>query len=101
MSKICISIFLIFVFGCSSQYSNNINFNKKNSMPIVLSFVTPAVGIGTIISGAGYIQKTYSIIDVAYTLNEGNSLAEEALSNTTKKHCRLTNLIDNQNICVD
>ena len=101
MIRIFFSIFLFFLIGCSSNYSNNNYLNKKNSMPVVLSLVNPAVGLGTIVSQAGYIQKTYSLIDIAFTLNEGNSLAEEALSNTTKKHCRLTNLVENQNICID
>ena len=101
MFKYCFIIVLIFLFGCTSKYTNNKYFNKKDSIPIVLSFINPAVGVGTIVSQANYIQKTYSVIDIAYTLNSGNSLAEEALSNTTNKKCRLTNLVENQNICID
>ena len=64
------------------------------------SIINPAIGFGAIIANTTVIQKAYSAMDLANMAINGESLAESLLSHSTKKNCKLVNIIENENICL-
>ena len=93
-------ILLFFLQACSVSTTSKGKFSKPSSLLLTASLINPAMGLGTLISGASSLQKGYAALDIIYFANEGESMAESALSNANKKDCKLINIIENQNICL-
>ena len=63
------------------------------------ALISPAIGVGSFVISSSSIQKIYSLSDLAYIADKGESIAEGALSYSTKKNCKIVNVLENQNIC--
>ena len=86
------------------NYSNKTSVKKDINTTALLitasSIINPAIGFGTLIANTTVIQKVYSAADLANLAVNGESLAESILSRSTKKNCKLENIIENENICL-
>ena len=86
------------------NYSNKTSAKKDINTTALLitasSIINPAIGFGTIIANTTVIQKVYSVADLTNLAANGESLAESILSRSTKKNCKLENIIENENICL-
>ena len=65
-----------------------------------LTIANPAISFGTIVTNAGAIRKTLSMINIAYTARKGKNLAESAISKSTNKNCLIKNLAEEKNFCI-
>ena len=54
----------------------------------------------SLIASSSTIQKVYATADLVYMtgINNGETIAETLISNTTNKKCRLVNVIENNSI---
>ena len=84
----------------SNKTSTEKNINATALLITASSIINPAIGFGTIIANTTAIQKVYSAADLANLAVNGESLAESILSRSTKKNCKLENIIENENICL-
>ncbi len=96
--------FLMILFTQASmakenKFFNKKMFNKKNILVVGLTIVNPAISLGTIVTNAGALRKTLSMINIAYTAGNGKNLAEEAISKTTNKNCLIKNLAEEKSFC--
>ena len=82
-----------------NKFFNKKFFNKKNILIASLTIASPAISFGTIVTNAGAIRKTLSIINIAYSARKGKNLAEEAISKSTNKNCLIKNLADEKSFC--
>jgi hypothetical protein len=64
-----------------------------------LTIVNPAVSLGTIVTYAGALRKTLSMVNIAYSAGKGKSIAEEAISKSTNKNCLIKNLTQDKSFC--
>ena len=95
---------LMILFSQSSlskenKFFNKKFFNKKNILVAGLTIANPAISLGTIVTNAGTIRKTLSMINIAYSARKGKNLAEEAISKSTNKNCLIKNLAEEKSFC--
>lgn len=102
-----LAILMILLQSCVStgtENSNKISVDKKIDTTALLitasSIINPAIGFGSIIANTTVVQKVYSAVDLTNLAVNGESLAESILSRSTKKSCKLENIIENENICL-
>ena len=91
--------------ACATNNYTNLNKSNKltaslNILP-TMSLINPALGFTSLIASSSTIQKVYATADLVYMTgaNNGETIAETLMSNTTNKKCRLVNVIENNNIC--
>ena len=100
LKKMLCIILLLFIQACTnSNYNKNNSIASKNFILPTTTLINPAIGFGSFIISTSSIQKVYSLSDLAYIADNGESIAESALSYSTKKDCKIVNVIENQNIC--
>jgi|TARA_B100001964_G_C13988011_1_gene489314 hypothetical protein len=87
------------LFSQSSWAKENKFFNKKNILVIGLTIVNPAISLGTIVTNAGALRKTLSMVNIAYSAGKGKNLAEQAISKSTNKNCLIKNLAEEKSFC--
>ena len=75
-------------------------FTKKNIFLTGIAILNPAISVGTFVSSSGALQKIISFTNITYSSYKGKSIAEEALSKSTKKNCLIENLAKNKNFCI-
>ena len=63
------------------------------------NFITPALGISAVVVSPTTIQKTYSALGLAHIGGNGETLTESALSRSTNKKCRISNIFEKQEFC--
>ena len=82
-----------------NKFFNKKFLNKKNMFVLGLTVVNPAISFGTIVTNAGVLRKTFSVINIVYTSRKGKNLAEEAISKSTNKNCLIKNLTEDKSFC--
>ena len=82
-----------------NKFFNKKFFNKKNILVVSLTIVNPAVSLGTMVTNAGALRKTLSMINIAYSARKGKNLAEEAISKSTNKNCLIKNITEEKSFC--
>ena len=90
---------LILLFSQSLWAKENKFFNKKNIFIVGLTIANPAISFGTMVTNAGTLRKTISMINIVYSTRKGKNLAEEAISKSTNKNCLLKNLTEEKSFC--
>ena len=100
LKKMLCIILLLFIQACTnSGYNKSNSIASKNLILPTTTLINPAIGFGSFVISTSSIQKIYSLSDLAYIADNGESIAESALSYSTKKDCKIVNVIENQNIC--
>ena len=99
-----ISLVLFFVITSTNTVAkdhkfNNKLFDKENLIFIGLTVANPAITLGTVITNTGTLKKILSLANITYSSIKGRSIAEEALSKTTKKNCLIKNLATKKELC--
>ena len=96
---LCIVLFL-FIQACTYPNHHEESLTKsKNIIVPTTALINPAIGFSSFIISTSSIQKIYALSDLAYMADNGESIVESALSYSTKKDCKIVNVIENQNIC--
>jgi hypothetical protein len=55
--------------------------------------------LGAIVTNAGALRKTLSMVNIAYSTQKGKNLAEEVISKGTSKNCVIKNLAEEKDFC--
>jgi len=99
--RIIYLIIVIFIFSLSAQAKekNNVLF-KKEIVIIGLTFINPALSIGTIVTNTTTFQKIISMANIVYTNKKGHSIAETAISQSTNKNCLIENIKTKKDFCI-
>jgi len=97
-------IYLVFFFVIIStsilaEGNKDKIFDKESLIFIGLTIANPAISLGTVITNTGTFKKILSVANITYTSMRGKSIAEEALSKTTKKNCLIKNLAMKKEFC--
>ena len=91
---------LMILFSQSSWAEEKKFFNKKNILVFGLTIVNPAIiSLGAIVTNAGALRKTLSMVNIAYSTQKGKNLAEEVISKGTSKNCVIKNLAEEKDFC--
>ena len=96
---LCIVLFL-FIQACTYPNNHEESLTKsKNIIVPTTALINPAIGFGSFVISTSSIQKVYSLSDLVFIADNGESIAESALSYSTKKNCKIVNIFENQTVC--
>ena len=97
--SLLILLFSQSLWAGENKFFNKKFFNKKNIIVVGITIVNPAISFGTIVTNAGMLRKTLSMVNIAYSARNGKNLAEEAISKSTNKNCLIRNIADEKSFC--
>ena len=105
MDKIILIIFVTLLYSCSTNTlvsknnSENNKFEKKDIIVPAVTLINPALAFSSLISNSDSLFKIISLSNIVYTNQEGKSFAENAISQTVNKDCKLEHLTENKDLC--
>ncbi len=100
LKKMLCIFLLLFIQACAnSSYDKDNSIVSKKLILQTSALINPAIGFSSFVISTSSIQKIYALSDLAYMADNGESIAESTLSYSTKKDCKILNVIEKQNIC--
>ena len=75
------------------------HFAKSSLILPVVTIINPVIGIGSFVAASSAFHRAYLVVDLAYMSNNNSTIAENVLSKSINKDCKVSYLIQHNILC--